>query len=344
MKSFLLAFFVSAAFFRLCSEDAIRIMPLGNSITESMAGRASYRCWLWKMLVDSGYAVDFVGYRKGVFQSPPSNQTSSACPYADFDEDHEGHTSWRASQILYGCGEGRYCHAGKLSAWAYIYKPDIVLVHLGTNDLTLDEKASPDSVITLLGAVVDTLRAYRGDVKIFLAKIIPYTFNGFDTKIIDSLNAKIPALADLKTTASSPVLTVDCNAGFTADDSYDGIHPNQSGERKMAARFFAAIDSLPRQQTNNAGYTTPPLPAGADIIFKFRADGALIINAGAMGPGGREISLHTLAGALVYEAELRETNLTVPLHARGLLIYSITGPDKRKTTGTLPSCGFNAMP
>ena len=34
----------------LLSTTAVRIMPLGDSITEAFAGHASYRYWLWKQL------------------------------------------------------------------------------------------------------------------------------------------------------------------------------------------------------------------------------------------------------------------------------------------------------
>ena len=39
---------------------AVKIMPLGDSITESFTDSAGFRFWLWKQLKLDGYDVDFV--------------------------------------------------------------------------------------------------------------------------------------------------------------------------------------------------------------------------------------------------------------------------------------------
>src|SRR3712207_891647 len=60
-----------------------RIMPLGDSITESAAGMPTYRYFLWHLLKGEGYRIDFVGSMHGAYGGPPVN--------TDFDMDHEGH-------------------------------------------------------------------------------------------------------------------------------------------------------------------------------------------------------------------------------------------------------------
>ncbi|MDP3984815.1 MAG: hypothetical protein Q8Q52_07440 [Acidimicrobiia bacterium] len=71
--------------------EAVRIMPLGDSITEGKVGEATYRYFLWHDLFGAGRAVDFVGSLIGVKGGEPK--------YADFDQDHEGHSGNRADQI-----------------------------------------------------------------------------------------------------------------------------------------------------------------------------------------------------------------------------------------------------
>ncbi|MBD3346802.1 MAG: hypothetical protein GF401_17230, partial [Chitinivibrionales bacterium] len=61
---------------------AIKIMPLGNSITSGDTYYNSYRRPLWHMLDSAGYEVDFVGTLTENFRGPPPNP--------DFDMDHEG--------------------------------------------------------------------------------------------------------------------------------------------------------------------------------------------------------------------------------------------------------------
>jgi hypothetical protein len=39
----------------------VKILPLGDSMTQGEAGHFSYRRPLWKMLDSAGYKVDFVG-------------------------------------------------------------------------------------------------------------------------------------------------------------------------------------------------------------------------------------------------------------------------------------------
>ena len=171
-----------------------RLLPLGNSITEAQSGRCSYRCWLWKTITDSGYSVDFVGSRTGVFTSHPGNSTESSCLYADFDENHEGHWGWEIDDVLYGAREtdGNYKSYGygdSLSVWARVHMPDIVLLHLGTNDLARGH--SMTSTVNELGFVIDTLCAANPDVDILLAKLIP-SKDGTVNKRIDTLNSHIP--------------------------------------------------------------------------------------------------------------------------------------------------------
>ena len=57
-----------------------------------------------------------------------------------------------------------------------------------------------------------------------------------------ALNDAIPAWAAARTTGQSPVVVVDQWSGFdTATDTYDGVHPNSSGDRKMAGRWHPAL-------------------------------------------------------------------------------------------------------
>ncbi|MEV4393773.1 hypothetical protein [Nonomuraea sp. NPDC049607] len=45
----------------------------------------------------------------------------------------------------------------------------------------------------------------------------------------------VPAWAAATTTAQSPVTVVDQWTGFsTGTDTYDGVHPNASGDQKMS--------------------------------------------------------------------------------------------------------------
>ena len=110
-----------------CS-DPVKIMPVGDSITAGGSSGAdnpddpqdpsnwvSYRKELWEGLEAAGFSVDFVGTLK-------SGQT-----VGNFDFDHEGHPGYTADQI-----------AAEIAGWLAAEKPDVILLHIGTNGLQAD--------------------------------------------------------------------------------------------------------------------------------------------------------------------------------------------------------------
>ncbi|WP_319018735.1 cellulose binding domain-containing protein [Microbispora sitophila] len=96
----------------LSAAAPIKIMPLGDSIT---AGPGCWRALLWDRLQRTGYTdIDFVG-----------TQTGRGCS-VQHDGDHEGHGGFSATGIA---------DNDQLPPWLAATKPDIVLMHLGTNDM-----------------------------------------------------------------------------------------------------------------------------------------------------------------------------------------------------------------
>ncbi len=109
-------------------------MPLGDSITASSAGQASYRYYLWQLAIGRGYKIDFVGSQHGVSGGAPK--------FNDFDMDHEGHGGWTTDQIL-----------AQVRSWAANTSPDFVLIHLGDNDMAAGQD-SP-GIVKELGQIID---------------------------------------------------------------------------------------------------------------------------------------------------------------------------------------------
>jgi lysophospholipase L1-like esterase len=160
-------------------------------------------------------------------------------PNPDFDPDHEGHSGWRADQILNGIGHSDCSGSGGLGIWLGSYTPDISLIHLGTNDLLQGQ--SIESTVSELEGIIALLRADNPAVKVLLAKIIP-TSDARAAARVPLLNEQIALLAARMDTATSRVVLVDMTIGFnTATDLYDGVHPNPSGEQKMAQQWYQAL-------------------------------------------------------------------------------------------------------
>jgi len=202
----------------------VRIMPLGNSITQGDVEFGSYRRPLWHMLNKLGYNVDFVGSTRLHY---PRHEPL----IPDYDMDHEGHRGWRVEHIL-----------ARIEGEAELEVPDIVLIHLGTNDI-FHHQENPGTVEELRRIIL-RLRELNPQIRILLAQIIP-----IDDKIlfgeVEKLNALLPALAADLSTPLSPVILVDQFTGFDpGEDTYDGVHPNKKGNIKMAERWHAGLISF----------------------------------------------------------------------------------------------------
>ena len=202
----------------------VKIMPLGDSITQASAGYNSYRRPLWLALQAAKYDVNFVG---GL-----TRHEGGPAPSSDFDLDHEGRWGWTTDMML-----------PEVRQWALNQRPDIVLLHAGTNDCFGEKPV--EQIRDNLGRLIDQLRGVNPGVKVLLAQLIPTSppYEQINARIT-ALNALLPALAGEKTSAQSPVVLVNHNADFSREagvDHYDGAHPNQRGEEKMAARWYEAL-------------------------------------------------------------------------------------------------------
>jgi len=71
-----------------------------------------------------------------------------------------------------------------------------------------------------------------------VAQIIPLP--AVDKQVQD-FNQAIPAWAASKNSTTSPLWVVDQWTGFNSDDLKDGIHPSESGDVKMANKFYPAL-------------------------------------------------------------------------------------------------------
>lgn len=202
----------------------LRIVAIGDSITQG--GRAgtreyTYRWPLVRMLQDEGACVAFVGSHDGGLDP------LARWP-AKWDSDNEGY---------YGAttGEVRDRLARTLPTFP---APDLALVHLGTNDTR-----SPfgSDTVEPLREIVALLRVANPRVVVLLAE--PRLGRWRAAFVVPRIRLLARALA----TPASPVATVDHHSDWIADparadaDTFDGVHPNLRGQRRMAERWLLAM-------------------------------------------------------------------------------------------------------
>ncbi|MEK8169195.1 SGNH/GDSL hydrolase family protein [Streptomyces sp. M19] len=200
----------------------------GDTGARHAARRLHHRlpgCWrseLWNQLQDTGYtSVDFVG---------TLGPQGCGRPY---DGDNEGHGGALVTQVA---------DQNQLPGWLAATQPDIVVMHFGTNDVW--SAVAPDRILAAYSTLVDQMRQSNPAMRILVAQIIPMnpTTCAECGSRVEALNALIPQWAASTTTEASPVTVVDQWSGFsTSADTYDGVHPNATGDQKMAARWYPAL-------------------------------------------------------------------------------------------------------
>ncbi|BCJ62523.1 ricin-type beta-trefoil lectin domain protein [Micromonospora endophytica] len=200
------------------SNGGVRVMPLGDSITEGTQIPGGYRIGLWQRLVNGRYTVDFVGSQ---FNGPTSLG----------DRDHQGHPGWRIDQI-----------DANIVGWLNTQRPKTVLLHIGTNDILQNYNVS--TAPNRLSSLIDRITTTAPDAEVFVAQIITLT-NTNQAAAVRTFNAAIPGIVQSKVNAGKRVHLVNMHSALTTADLIDGIHPTAAGYDKMAAVWYSALQSVP---------------------------------------------------------------------------------------------------
>ncbi|GAB4054671.1 ricin-type beta-trefoil lectin domain protein [Catellatospora paridis] len=218
------------------SNGGVRVMPLGDSITEGTQVPGGYRTGLWQRMAAGGYRVDLVG-------------TQFNGPSALGDHDHEGHPGWRIDQI-----------DANISGWLQTTNPRTVLLHIGTNDVLQNYNLS--GAPGRLSSLLDRITAAAPSADVFVATIIPLSNTGQENAA-RTFNAAIPGIVQSKVNAGRRVHVVDMHSALTTADLIDGIHPTATGYDKMAATWYTALRSVPGSIGTSTGTTSSAMVSAA---------------------------------------------------------------------------------
>ncbi|MEV0223681.1 SGNH/GDSL hydrolase family protein [Streptomyces sp. NPDC050704] len=211
----------------------LRFMPVGDSMTIGSAGEHTWRYRMWQHLrATYGGPFGIVGPRETIYDKATDAPGSYEYADPDFPRAH-----------LAGWGEG-WIHLAPLIGEAVRSSgADVLLVSLGLIDLGFYTDA--EQTAANARTFITQARAANPRVAMVLLPVIPNTRADTDAPFaaevtrFNELLAK--AVADLDEPGSPLLLASVPESYVIGSDTYDGTHPNASGERKLAAAFAGAM-------------------------------------------------------------------------------------------------------
>ncbi|MBN1155693.1 fibronectin type III domain-containing protein, partial [candidate division KSB1 bacterium] len=198
-----------------------KIMPLGNSLTKGViignpADVTGYRDDLQALLTAESVTYDFVG---------------SMTDGGFADNNHEGHEGFTADSV-----------ANNVTSYMAL-NPDIVILHIGTNDITLAHEN--DSTLIEINDIISQIGTSR---KIVMCSLIPRWDRTAKNDSTTQLSNWIKNLYFEKLGAGYKVYYAGLNEVFktysdwnTATYYSDGVHLNSNGYNLMARVIYTAV-------------------------------------------------------------------------------------------------------
>lgn len=204
----------------------LRILPLGDSITwgfqpdHQINGTNGYRAQLLSRLTLADYQnVTFVGTQRS------GNMSQRA---------HEGYCGFMISQI-----------AGIMDGGLSL-KPNVVLVHAGTNDMNRPELTQEKwaDAPTRLERLLEKIYAAVPEAVVLVAKIVQASRDHTRMNIM-RFNEEVPQVVERGVKRGFKVIIVDQSV-IGVDELVDGLHPTDAGYARMGDIWFEGVDLASR--------------------------------------------------------------------------------------------------
>jgi len=229
------------------SQKIWKIMPVGNSITAGehyrlppVEERTGYRKPLCELLDSAGIKYDMVG-------STHHGKKENSEDWYDWNS--ESYPGWEIDDI-----------ADTVLKVLPISKPDVMLLHVGTNGRNWNDK--PEQLNEFLNGINDFALENNQNITVFVALILDFFDSNPDVSIF---NQKVKELLKSRKDDVISIVPVDMEkeAGIDYSDNdpdpesgypggdmwgtkypgveYDFAHPNDRGNKKMAIKWFEAL-------------------------------------------------------------------------------------------------------
>jgi len=208
-------------------------MPVGDSMTIGSAGEHTWRYRMWEHLRGTyGGPFALVGPRETLYDKATDAPVSHEYADPDFPRAH-----------LAGWGEGWLHMAPLIGEAVRSCRADVLLVSLGLIDLGFYTNA--EQTAENVHRFVTAARSANPRIRMVVLPVIPNVRATSDAPFaaqvtrFNELLAK--AVADLDEPRSPLLLASPPPSYDIHHDTYDGTHPNASGEHKIAGAFADAM-------------------------------------------------------------------------------------------------------
>ncbi len=229
-----------------CVGDSIVVGGTDGPLNDFTFG---YRSFLYSRLVEAGYNFQFVGTSTWPWNLYGSSLPVTGLDLRDVDQDyHQGYGGATTSMILNG-GD-LYGEVPSISNMMLTDDPDVVLLMVGINDISMGSWDNPQRAEDNLYSIVDTIVSAKPQAHVIVAQITPYSSR--TTAIVkynDYIrNELVPGFVSL----GKNVTTVDQYANFLKSDGTidaglfaNGInHPGPVGYELMSETWFNGIRAV----------------------------------------------------------------------------------------------------
>lgn len=208
----------------------VKVMPLGDSITQSQNG---YRGYFYRQMVDQGCSIDMVGSNKDWIVDPdPATH--------ELDMNNEGHAGYgigpEDDKAHYPAGE-LYSHIDK---WLTDADPDVILLYVGTNDYGYRQPLAPvDSIepAERHRRLVARIFEIKPNVHLFVGTMLQWGAVKDRVRHTAFNKQLIIDVADFRRQGRKCYLVdMENESRFDPDKDYmdNLVHPNKLGAEKMA--------------------------------------------------------------------------------------------------------------
>ncbi|MBP3249278.1 MAG: hypothetical protein J6M48_02840 [Ruminococcus sp.] len=244
--------------------EAVKVMCIGDSITDGYGVSGSYRKFIYNGLTSLGHQIDMVGSKTGWSTSYTDEETGETFSY---DDDNTGYSGYTIQSFG---GRTGILETLKETDCLAQTQPDIVTLQIGTNDV-IDNYELDKAGERLEGLAAYILQNIP-DGSVLFVTTIPYldpnrsdVYNWFgnyrhsadwqtqydDATVevnvkaaVEQYNADVKSVVEKLSAQYDSIYFADVNSAITdvKTQLMDGVHPNNTGYKAMGAYWTEKLD------------------------------------------------------------------------------------------------------